>query len=62
MAPEDTTWLISLVRDRYQYLNLNMEEAEKIYLYEKIKDNYSDKHYFSDWEEMDFEVTTFKES
>lgn len=42
-------------------LDLNFEQAEKVYKYEQIKDTYSDKHYFSVWEEWDYELTTFKE-
>ena len=44
-------WHVNLVQGRYQYLNLTYEQAEKIYKYEQDKDTYSDKHFFSAWEE-----------
>jgi hypothetical protein len=61
MTPEEYQWYINLVRDRHQYLNLTYEQAEKVYKYEQDKDTYSDKHYFSAWEEWDYELTTFRE-
>lgn len=61
MTPEEYQWYINLVRDRYQYLNLTYEQAEKVYKYEQDKDTYSEKHFFSVWEEWDYELTTFRE-
>lgn len=54
MTPEEYQWHIKLARSRYQYLNLTYEQAEKIYKYEQERDTYSDKHFFSDWEEWDY--------
>ena len=61
MTPEGFQWYVNLVRDRYQYLNLTYEQAEKLHKYEQDKDTYSDKHFFSVWEEWDYELTTFRE-
>jgi len=61
MTTEEYKWYVNLVRDRYQYLNLTYDQAEKVYKYEQDKDTYSDKHYLSSWEEWDFELTTFRE-
>ncbi|WP_028298030.1 hypothetical protein [Olivibacter sitiensis] len=47
--------LIRLVQARYHTLKLSMEQAEKIFEHEKVKDIYSEsKHFFSLWEEFDF--------
>jgi hypothetical protein len=61
MTHEEYQWYVNLVQDRYQYLNLTFEQAEKIYKYEQDKDTYSEKHFFSIWEEWDYELTTFSE-
>lgn len=61
MTPEEYQLYVNLVRDRYQYLNLTFEQAEKIYEYEEDRDKYSNKHHFSVWEEWDYELTTFRE-
>jgi len=58
---EDYQWSVNLVRDRYAYLNLTFEQAELIYKYELERDTNSDKYYFSQWEEWDFELTSFQE-
>lgn len=61
MTPEEYKWQVNLVRDRHEYLNLSYEQAEKIYAYEQDKGLYSEKHYFSAWEEFDYELTTYQE-
>jgi hypothetical protein len=61
MTRDEYKWNINLVKDRHPTLNLTFEQAEKVYRYEQEKDIYSDKHYFSVWEEWDYELTTFKE-
>jgi len=61
MTPEEYQWYVNLVRDRNQYLNLTFEQAERVYKYEQDKDTYSEKHFFSVWEEWDYELTTFRE-
>lgn len=61
MNSEEYNWFVNLVKDRHNELDLSFEQAEKIYQYEQIKGAYSDKHYFSVWEEWDYEWTTFKE-
>ena len=61
MTPEEYQWHINLVKDRHHALNLTFEQAEKVYKYEQDKDTYSEKHYFSAWEEWDYELSTFKE-
>jgi hypothetical protein len=61
MTPEEYQWHINLVKDRHHALNLTFEQAEKVYKYEQDKDTYSEKHYFSTWEEWDYELSAFKE-
>jgi hypothetical protein len=61
MTPEEYQWHINLVKDRHHALDLTFEQAEKVYKYEQEKDTYSEKHFFSAWEEWDYELTTFKE-
>jgi len=61
MTREEYQVHINWVKDRYPELNLTFEQAEKVFKYVKDKDTYSDKHYFSAWEEWDYELSTFKE-
>ena len=58
---DEYQWSVNLVRDRYAYLSLTFEQAELIYKYELERDTNSDKYYFSQWEEWDFELTSFQE-
>jgi hypothetical protein len=59
MLPDEYQWYVNLVRDRYEYLNLTYEQAEEIHKYQQDKDTYSNKHFFSFWEEQDYELTIF---
>ncbi len=61
MTPEEYQWHINLVKDRYHALDLTFEQAKKIFEYEQDKNTYSEKHFFSQWEEWDYELVTFKE-
>ena len=61
MTPEEYQWNINLVKDRYHALDLTIEQAELFYRHEQEKDNYSRKHYFSAWEEWDYEAYTFRQ-
>lgn len=61
MTPEEYQWYINLVKDRHHALDLTFEQAEKICKYEQDRDTYSDKHYFTPWEECDYEFTVFRE-
>lgn len=60
MTPEDYQWHINLVKDRNHVLNLTFEQAEQVYKFEEDKSIYSEKQYFSTWEEWDYELSTFK--
>ncbi|MEO6720796.1 MAG: hypothetical protein ABIN67_10525 [Ferruginibacter sp.] len=60
MTPEDYQWHINLVKDRNHALNLTFEQAEQVYNFEEDKSIYSDKQFFSTWEEWDYEFATFK--
>jgi hypothetical protein len=60
MTPEDYQWHINLVKDRNHALNLTFEQAEQVYKFEEEKSIYSEKHYFSTWEELDYELSTFR--
>src|SRR5262245_19921438 len=59
MKPEDQPG-IELVKYRYRYLNLTDEQAEKVSAFEKESDTHSQNHYFSMWEQSDFQHTVFK--
>ncbi|HEX8356542.1 MAG TPA: hypothetical protein VF610_03990 [Segetibacter sp.] len=59
MLPDEYQWYVNLVRNRYEYLNLTYEQAEEIHKYQQDKDTYSNKHFFSFWEEQDYELTIF---
>jgi hypothetical protein len=60
MNPEEYKWHIDLVKSRFEYLNLTFEQAEKVYLHEEEKMTYSEKHFFSAWEEWDFDLSSFR--
>ena len=60
MTPEEYTWTINLVKDRNQYLHLSYEQAEKIYEFEKMRDQQSGDNFFSAWEEFDFTQDTYQ--
>jgi hypothetical protein len=61
MTSDEYQWHIKLVQDRYHAFNLTFQQAEQVYKYEVEKNNYSDKHSFSAWEEWDFELATFRQ-
>jgi len=57
-------WQLKALQTRYNAtydLVLTIGQAKKIYKYEQDRDTYSDKHFFSAWEEWDYELSTFKE-
>lgn len=54
-------WEIKSIKQRYHILNLSLKQAKAIHIYEKERDNPSDKCHFSTWEEWDYEYTVFKE-
>jgi hypothetical protein len=61
MTLKEYQWYISLVQDRHQYLHLSFEQAEKIFRYEKDRDNFSYKHHLTVWEEWEYERTVYRE-
>jgi hypothetical protein len=61
MTTEEYQWHIKIVKGRYEYLDLSFEQAEKVFKYEQDRDTYSDSHYFSVWEEFDYEYSAFRE-
>jgi hypothetical protein len=61
MKPEEYSSEVEYVKDRYHTLKLTIEQAEKVYQFESDKDTPSDKHYFSVWEEWDYQLTAFRE-
>jgi hypothetical protein len=61
MTSEEYQWHVKLIQGRYHDLNLTYEQAEQIYKYEEDKNTYSEKHFFSAWEELDYELATFKQ-
>lgn len=60
MANTEKKRLVRYVQDRYQWLNVTPQQAERIYQFEQDKGLPSDTHYFSEWEEWDFERATFQ--
>jgi len=50
-----------MVQSRYQPYNLSLEQAEAVCRFEQERDIPSMKHFFSQWEEWDFEMVTFRE-
>lgn len=54
-------WNVELVQDRYQYLSLSYEQAEQIYFHEQNTGIHDGVHYFSPWEEWDYEQTVFRD-
>jgi hypothetical protein len=61
MNPEEYKWNVNLVKSRYQYLKPTYKQAEKIYQYEQDKQIYAAGHYFTAWEEWDYELSVFSE-
>lgn len=60
MEPEEYRWHVNLVKDRHHELGLTFEQAEKVYAYEEEKHTNSSKHYFTDWEGWDYELSAFR--
>jgi hypothetical protein len=63
LQKELTDWELSAILKRYQAsheLNLSVEQARQVYEYEQLRDTPSQKHFFSLWEELDFEYATFQ--
>jgi len=58
---EEHDWHINLIRERNPELNLTPEQAAKIYKFEQDRDISSTKHYFSFWEECDYEASTYRQ-
>lgn len=61
MTSEQYRWEVKVIQDRYQLLGLTFEQAERVYEYEQVRHSYSDKHFFSAWEENDFELMVFRQ-
>ena len=59
ITPEERDWEIKLVQERNEFLKLSLEQAEKVWEFEKVKQNYSEEYHFSHWEEMDYEHDNF---
>lgn len=62
-ASETDEWEVDVIQKRYRTthkLNLTIDQAEQVYRYERLRDTPSDKHYFSRWEEFDFEFAIFQ--
>jgi hypothetical protein len=61
MTSGEYQWHVDLVKQRYAAYNLSYEQAEQVYRYEQDISACSDEHSFSVWEELDYQLTTFKE-
>jgi hypothetical protein len=66
MTPQESEiddWEFEVIQKRYHVthgLKLTIDQAKGVYEYEQLRDTPSDKHYFSIWEEFDFEFATFQ--
>lgn len=60
MPPKELPWEIKLVQDRYRWLKISREQAKMIFKYEAEKTTFPSEHYFSVWEELDYERTFFQ--
>ena len=60
MKKEEYRLNVLTLKGRFEYLNLTYEQAEKVYLHEKEKRNHSEQHFFSTWEELDFDLSLFR--
>lgn len=50
-----------MVQSRYHPYNFSFEQAEAVYGFEQERDASSGTNFFSQWEEWDFEMATFRE-
>jgi hypothetical protein len=57
MASQEYKWHIGTIQNRYHFLNLDFQQAEKIYSYELMKDSFNGS--LSPWEAWDYETTVF---
>ncbi|MEO6720576.1 MAG: hypothetical protein ABIN67_09415 [Ferruginibacter sp.] len=58
MAPHENEWEIKSLQTRYEAtmgIELNEEQAEKVFLFEQEKNSGSYKYSFSTWEELYYE-------
>src|SRR4051812_14516575 len=63
-APQDNEWEIKALQDRYKALNdieLDKDQAYKVFMYEQEMRSGSNKYFFSLWEELDYEQVNFQE-
>lgn len=60
MTQEEYQAMIELAQVRHHALSLTFEQAASICRYEEERDSAAGKHCFSDWEEWDFERSTFE--
>jgi hypothetical protein len=66
MTPQESEiddWEFEAIQKRYHAthgLRLTIDQAKQVYKYEQLRDTPSDKHYFSIWEEFDFEFAIFR--
>lgn len=52
---------IRFVQARYHQLNLSLEQAEKVLIFEDMRDSDSRTHIFSAWEMWDFELSVLQD-
>ncbi len=63
-APNYNEWEVKSLQARYNAMlgiTLDIEQAEKVFLFEKEKNSGSSKYFFSAWEELDYEQVIFQE-
>lgn len=61
MSTHDLDFYIRVTQGRLEYLNLSPEQALKIYEFGKEQDGVSGPHFFTTWEELDYELTVYQE-
>jgi hypothetical protein len=57
---DEYRWEIDLIKERYASLQLNDEQAWQVHLFEEGKMAFTGLHFFSDWEEWDYERSVFE--
>lgn len=60
MSPEEFDWHLKLIQERYARSTLSQKQAEKVWEFENPPFIIPQKHYFSSWEELDYELYVFK--
>jgi hypothetical protein len=61
MNQKEYKWHVNLVKSRYERFGLTYKQAEQVFKYKQDKEVYSEKHHFTEWEDIDYEWTVFQQ-